>query len=62
MLAVGDKVIMNDKYCVPEKYKGKEFVVMTEPQDVCGTVSVWLKGYRGCYAEDGLTKVGDGDA
>lgn len=57
MLKVGDKVVMNDKYHVSESNKGKVFTVRTEPQDVCGTLSVWLEGFRGCYAVDGLTKV-----
>ena len=47
MLKVGDKVVMNDKYHVPEKNKGKEFIVTVEPQEVCGTLCVWLEGYRG---------------
>ena len=53
----GDKVIMNDRYYVSEKNKGKEFIVATEPMEVCGTLSVWLEGFRGCYAVDGLVKV-----
>ena len=57
MLKIGDKVVMNGKYYVPDKNKGKVFVVKSEPQEVCGTQSVWLEGYRGCYAVDGLTKV-----
>lgn len=57
MLNIGDKVVMNDKYHVSESNKGKEFTVRTEPQEVCGTLSVWLEGYGGCYAADGLTKV-----
>ena len=57
MLKIGDKVIMNDKYKVSEINKRKVFVVITEPQEVCGTMSVWLDGYRGCYAMDGLTKI-----
>lgn len=57
MLKVGDKVILNDKYHVSEKYKGKVFTVKTKPQEVCGTSCVWLDGFSGCYAVDGLTKV-----
>lgn len=57
MLKVGDKVVMNDKYRVSESNKDKIFTVRTEPQEVCGTLSVWLEGYSGCYATDGLTKV-----
>lgn len=58
MIRKGDKVIMNGKYYVSEKNKDKEFIVTTEPTEVCGTLSVWLEGFRGCYAVDGLTKVG----
>ncbi len=53
----GDRVKMNDKYFVLEKNKDKVFTVTTEPQEVCGTLSVWLEGFRGCYAVDGLTKI-----
>lgn len=53
----GDKVQMNDKYYVPDRNRGKTFTVITEPQDICGTISVWLEGFRGCYAVDGLRKV-----
>ncbi|WP_312443266.1 hypothetical protein [Lacrimispora sp.] len=48
---------MNDKYVVAEKNKGKEFVVRSEPWDLCGTECVLLEGYRGGYAVDGLTVV-----
>ena len=58
MLTVGDKVVMNNQYHVPEHYKGKEFIVTAGPQEVGGIMCVWLEGYRGCYAEDGLSKVG----
>ena len=57
MLQIGDKVKMNDKYYVSDANKEKVFIVKTEPQEVCGTNSVWLEGYRGCYAVDGLTKL-----
>jgi len=62
MLIIGDKVAMNNKYHVAEKYKGKEFIVTAGPQEVGGTMCVWLDGYRGCYAVDGLSKVGETDA
>lgn len=55
---IGDKVVMNDKYVVAEKNKGKEFMVRSEPWDLCGTECVLLEGYRGGYAVDGLTLVG----
>ena len=58
MIRKGDKVIMNGKYYVSEKNIDKEFIVTTEPTEVCGTLSVWLEEFRGCYAVDGLTKVG----
>ena len=57
MLQIGDKVKMNDKYYVSDANKEKVFIVKTEPQEVCGRISVWLEGYRGCYAVDGLTKL-----
>lgn len=57
MLKKGDKVIMNDKYYVNEKNKGKTFTVRAEPSMVCGTLVVWLEDYKGCYAVDGLTKI-----
>ncbi|WMJ88887.1 hypothetical protein [Anaerocolumna sp. MB42-C2] len=52
-----DLVKMNDKYFVSEKNKDKVFTVISEPQEVCGTLCVWLDGFRGCYAVDGLTFV-----
>jgi len=51
----GDKVVMNGKYYVSEKNKGREFIITAGPQMVCGTACVWLEGYSGCYATDGLT-------
>ena len=36
----GKKVVMNDKYYVSEKNKGKIFEVTSEPYSVCGTVVV----------------------
>lgn len=56
MLEIGDKVIMNDKYYVSQQNKNKIFTVKTKPQNICGTISVWLEGFKGCYAVDGLTK------
>lgn len=56
-MKIGDKVIMNDKYRVSEKNKGKVFTVRSEPWDLCGTVCVLLEDYRGGYAVDGLTVV-----
>lgn len=62
MLTKGDRVVMNNKYHVSERYRGKEFIVTAGPQKVGGTMCVWLDDYKGCYAMDGLTKVGDKDA
>ncbi|MDW2800507.1 hypothetical protein RZO55_23345 [Clostridium boliviensis] len=53
----GDRVIMNNKYRVSERNKGKVFIVRSEPWDLCGTECVLLEGYRGGYAVDGLTLV-----
>ena len=50
----GSLVKMNDKYRVSDANKEKTFEVITDPQMVCGTLCVWLDGYRGCYAVDGL--------
>lgn len=55
----GKKVVMNDKYQVSEKNKGKVFEVISEPYIICGTEVVKLEGLAGCYALDGLTEVGD---
>ena len=56
-LNVGDKVVMNDKYHVAERYKGVVFTVRSAPWECCGTKVILLEGYRGGYAVDGLTKV-----
>lgn len=55
-LKIRDKVVMNDKYSVPDKNKGKVFTVRSEPTEVCGTMCVWLEEYPGCCAVDGLNK------
>ena len=60
MLKVGDRVKMNDRYYVHEDNKGTVFRVIAGPQEVGGQSCVWLEGYRGCYAEDGLDKVDSG--
>lgn len=54
---IGERVIMNDKYVVAEKNKGKIFIVRSEPWDLCGTECVLLEGYQGGYAVNGLTVV-----
>lgn len=56
-IKVGDKVVMNSNYYVSDKNKGVEWVVKSEPFNVCGTKCVMLEGYSGGYALDGLTKV-----
>lgn len=53
----GKKVVMNDKYCVSKKNKGKVFEVISEPYNICGTTVVKLKDYVGGYALDGLDEV-----
>ena len=50
----GSLVKMNDKYRVSDVNKEKTCEVITDPQMVCGKLCVWVKGYRGCYAVDGL--------
>lgn len=57
MLKIGDKVVMNDKYYVDEKNRGKIWIVRSEPWMCCGTEIVLLEGWSGGYAVDGLTKV-----
>ena len=57
MIKKDDLVVMNDKYRVAKQNLGKVFRVTTEPSMICGTLSVWLEGYRGCYAADGLDVV-----
>ena len=58
-LKVGDRVIMDrEKYWVADKNAGRIFTVIKEPQEISGTMAVWLEGYSGCYAVDGLIKVG----
>ena len=54
LIEKGDFVMMNGKYRVPIQHQGKLFKVSSDVQEVCGTESVWLDGYTGCYAADGL--------
>ena len=56
-MKTGDKVVMNDKYCVSEENKNKVFTIASEPWDCCGTLIVKLEGKSGGYAVDGLTLV-----
>lgn len=57
MLHIGDKVVMNDKYFEGEEYRGKVWIVRSEPWECCGSMLVLLEGKAGGYAVDGLTKV-----
>ena len=54
MLKPGDKVVMNDRYRIPEQYRGKIWTIASEPWMVCGAMVVKLEGKTGCYAVDGL--------
>lgn len=56
-LKPGDKAVMNNRYSVSEKNRGKVWTVRSEPWELCGTRVVLLEGYRGGYAVDGLDKV-----
>lgn len=56
-MKIGDKVIMDERYEVSDKNKGRVFTVKSEPWDLCGTDCVLLEGYSGGYAVDGLTVV-----
>ncbi len=56
-LKVGDRVVMNDNYCVSDKNKGKVWTVRSEPWVCCGQLVVLLEGKSGGYAVDGLDKV-----
>lgn len=53
-MKIGDKVVMNNKYYVNEKNKGKVWTVRSEPWECCGTLVVLLEGKSGGYAVDGL--------
>lgn len=54
---IGDIVTMNYKYHVSQERQGKEFEVVSEPWNLCGTMVVKLDGVRGGYAMDGLDLV-----
>ena len=53
----GDKVTMNNRYYVSEHNKCRVFEVISLPQKFGKGEYVWLKGFRGCYAMDGLDLV-----
>ncbi len=53
-MKIGDKVVMNNKYYVNEKNKGKVWTVRSEPWECCGTLVVLLEGKSSGYAVDGL--------
>lgn len=59
---VGDIVTMNDKYRVSQEKKGKEFEVVIEPWNLCGTMVVKLQGISGGYALDGLDLIYRGES
>ena len=48
---------MNNRYYVSEHNKRRTFEVISGPQKVGKVEYVWLKGFRGCYAMDGLDLV-----
>ena len=56
-MKIGDRVVMNNKYHVNEKNKGKVWTVRSEPWECCGTHVVLLEGKSGGYAVDGLDSV-----
>lgn len=53
-MKIGDRVVMNNKYYVSDKNKGKVWTVRSEPWECCGTLVVLLEGKSGGYAVDGL--------
>lgn len=56
-LHIGDTVRMNTKYYEGRENKDRIFTVRSEPQKIGGTMCVFLEGYCGAYAVDGLTKI-----
>lgn len=58
-LKIGDKVIMNGNYYVPNEYKGKVFIILSKSWMVCGTEVITISDNAKAYAVDGLTKVED---
>ena len=56
-LKIGDKVVMNGKYHVPDENKGVVFTVISKPYRICGVELVNLKDRNGGYAVEGLSKV-----
>lgn len=58
MIKKGDSVIMVNCYEADhDKYSGKIFKVITDPQKMCGSDVVWLEGYSGCFDLDCLKKI-----
>lgn len=57
-LFVGDKVIMTNKYTVPNEIKGRIWTVSEAPKYENGKRLVRLIGYKGTYPTDGLKVVG----
>lgn len=60
-IKIGDRVVMNNKYLVSEKDKGKIWTVRSNPWDCCGTIVVLLEGKSGGCAIDGLNLVEKGE-
>lgn len=54
---IGDKVVLNNKYYVPDDRKAKVWTVASKPWNLCGTEVVKLEGMSGGYAVDGLNVV-----
>lgn len=54
----GDKVIMTDKYKVPNEIKGVIFTVISSPRYINGIKCAKLEGYEKDYPVDGLKIVG----
>ena len=63
MLKPGDKVVKNNRYYVPEADKGREWVVVSEPRMLCGTLVVGISSETRrdpAYSVDGLDLVESG--
>ena len=52
-LIVGNKVIMTNKYDVPNEIKGRIWTVTEAPKYINGKRQVRLEGYNGPYPTDG---------
>ncbi len=56
-LKPGDRVSMNEKYKVSNRYQGMIFTVSSDPWMCGGAEIILLDGYSGGYSTDGLTLV-----